>query len=176
MKFIKTEISGVFIIEPELNLDSRGYFGRFFCKQEAIKAGIDFDIVQINKSFTQNKGTIRGFHYQNHPMWEEKIVQCTKGSIYDVVVDIRKDSPTYMKWISFELSEENKKMVYTSKGIMNGFQSLTDGCELLYFMSQYYSPEHGSGIRFDDPSLNVNWPIANPILSERDKKLPFLKK
>lgn len=175
MKIIKTKIDGVLVIEPDMHFDFRGYFGRFFCKKEMFEAGIDFNIVQINRSFTKNKGTIRGFHYQKGKKWEKKIVQCLSGSIYNVVVDLRKKSPTYKEWFAVELSEKNKKMLLTEKGIANGFQSLKNNSEILYFMSQYHHPSSASGFKFDDPSVGVVWPIKKKFLSERDKELPFLK-
>lgn len=176
MIFTKTEINGVWIIELEPKADSRGYFSRLFCKKELAQAGIDLEIAQINRSFTKKRGTLRGLHYQKEPKWEAKIVQCVRGAIYNVVVDLRKDSPTFKSWIAVELSEDNKKMIYTPKGFANGFQSLTDNCELLYFMSEYYSPEHATGVRFNDPVFNINWPIENPKLSEKDAQLPFLER
>lgn len=175
MIFTKTEIDGVWIIEPEPRMDPRGYFARLFCKKELAQIGVDFDIKQINRSFSKKRGTLRGLHYQKEPTWEAKIVQCVRGAIYNVVVDFRKDSPTFKKWIAVELSEDNKKMIYTPKGFVNGFQALTDNCELLYFMSEYYSPEHAAGLRYNDIVFNINWPIENPELSEKDSQLPFFE-
>lgn len=172
MKFCKTKIKGVYIITPEPKRDKRGYFLRAFCKKELKSARIDFNIVQANLSFTKKKGTIRGLHFQKPPHWEEKIVQCLRGRIYNVVLDVRKNSPTFGKWISTELSEKNKKMVLTPKGCANGFQALTDNCGLLYFMSEYYAPESASGVRWNDSAFNIKWPIKKIILSEKDKNRP----
>jgi dTDP-4-dehydrorhamnose 3,5-epimerase len=174
MIFRKVKIEGPRIIEPEHKTDPRGYFSRIFGKDELAQAGIDFSMVQANISFTKNRGMLRGLHFQKEPKWESKIVQCLRGKIYNAAVDLRKDSPTFGEWFSEELSEESGKMLYTPKGFANGFQALTDNVELLYFMSEYYSPEHATGIRWNDPKLNIPWPVANPVLSERDKNLPLL--
>lgn len=175
MLFHKTSIEGLYLLEPELKLDERGFFGRFFCKQEFARAGVPFEIAQINRSFTKVRGMLRGLHYQKEPKWEAKVVGCLRGAIYNVAVDLREGSPTFGAWEAFELTEENKKMLYTPKGFANGFQAITDNCELLYFMSEFYSPEHASGLRYNDPKLGIAWPIAEPVLSEKDKNLPFLE-
>lgn len=175
MKFKKTKIEGLCIIEPELKIDERGYFARIFCKEEFAKIGIDFNIVQINRSLTKKKGTIRGMHFQKEPKAEDKIVVCVKGAIYDVAVDLRKNSKTFGQWVAEELTEENKKMFLIPKGFAHGFQTLTDNTEILYFMSEFYAPEYASGVRWNDPFFNIKWPIRNPILSEKDKNWPLIK-
>ena len=172
MLFHKTKLEGLLVIEPELREDMRGYFTRIFAKDEFAPLGIDFEVTQANRSFTKQKGMLRGLHFQKEPKWEPKVVQCIKGSIYIVSVDLRKNSPTLGQWVSNELSAENMKMLYTPKGFANGFQSLTDNIELLYFMGEYYSPEHALGIRYDDPELNIVWPLPNPIMLDKDKNLP----
>lgn len=169
MKFRQTKIKGVCLIEPEPKTDQRGYFLRAFCQKEMRGLGIDFNTVQINRSFTKKKGTIRGLHYQRHPYEEDKIVQCLKGEIYVVVLDLRKNSLTFGKWISEGLSEKNKKMILIPKGCANGFQTLTNDCEIEYFMSQYYSPKSGTGISWKDPFFKIKWPIKKVFLSEKDK-------
>lgn len=169
MKFRKTKIKGVYIIEPELKKDRRGYFTRVFCQKEIKSLGINFNIVQVNRSFTEKKGTIRGLHYQKLPYQEEKIVQCLKGEIYTVVLDLRRNSHTFGKWISEKLSEKNKRMILVPKGCANGFQTLTNNCLIEYFMSEYYSPKSGTGIRWNDPFFKIKWPIKKIILSEKDK-------
>ncbi|HUZ92725.1 MAG TPA: dTDP-4-dehydrorhamnose 3,5-epimerase [Candidatus Paceibacterota bacterium] len=174
MKFFKTEIDGAYRIELDVFEDERGWFARTFCIDEFKKAGIDFAVVQSNRSFTRQKGMLRGLHYQKEPMWEPKIVQCLRGKTFQVIADLRPASPTYKKWISLELTGENRTMFYSPKGCANGFQALTDDCELLYFMGERYSPEHATGVRYDDPALGIKWPIANPILSEKDKNLPTI--
>jgi len=175
MRYTEAKIKGVYVIELDFKIDERGYFARIFCKEELIKIGIDFNIVQINRSLTRQKGTIRGMHFQKEPKAEDKIIQCLKGAVYDVVVDLRKDSLTYGEWIAVELSEENKKMFFVPKGFAHGFQTLTDNCEMQYFMSEFYFPEHESGVRWNDPFFNIVWPIKNPILSEKDKNWPLMK-
>jgi dTDP-4-dehydrorhamnose 3,5-epimerase len=175
MIFNKTEIEGVWVIEPELKIDERGYFARIFCQEELRKNGLSFNIVQINRSFTKKKGTLRGIHFQKEPKAEDKVVQCQRGGIYNVVVDLRKNSKTLGQWLAVELTEDNKKMLLVSKGCANGFQALTDNCELLYFMSEFYSPEHASGLRWNDPKLKIPWPIDNPFLSEKDKNWPLME-
>jgi len=175
MKFQKTKIDGLYIIEPELRTDERGYFGRIFCKEELARIGFGFEAVQANRSSNNRKGMIRGMHFQNPPKAEDKIVQCLKGEIYDVAVDLRENSSTYGQWVGEELNEDNKKMFLIPKGFAHGFQTLTDDSEVLYFMSEFYSSEHASGIRWDDPFLNIQWPMQDPFLSEKDKNWPLIK-
>lgn len=176
MIFHKTKIKDLYIIEPELKSDERGYFARIFCKKELAKIGVDFDIVQINKSLNRKKGIVRGMHFQKPPKSEDKIVQCISGAIYDVAVDLRENSETFGQWIGVELSKENKKMLLIPKGFAHGFQSLEDNSEILYFLSEFYSPEYESGVRYNDPFLNIKWPIENPFLLERDKSWPLIRK
>lgn len=174
MKFKETKLKGLYIIEPEIHFDDRGYFARIFCKQELSKTGIDFNIVQANRSLNKKQGTIRGMHFQKPPKVEDKIIQCIKGKIYDVAIDLRQDSPTYGEWVAEKLSEENKKMFLIPKGFAHGFQTLTDNCEILYFMSEFYSPQYESGVRWDDPFFNIKWPIKNRVVSEKDKNWPLI--
>jgi len=175
MIFRKTKIEGLYIIELELKINERGYFARIFCKGELAKIGIDFNVVQINRSLTKKKGIIRGMHFQKPPKAEDKIVQCIQGAIYDVAIDLRKNSPTYAQWVAEELTEDNKKMFLIPKGLAHGFQTLTDNCEIQYFMSEFYSPEYASGVCWNDFLFNIKWPIKNPILSEKDKNWPLMK-
>lgn len=174
MIFRKTKIKGLYVIEPELKEDERGYFARTFCKEEFAKMGCDFEIAQTNRSMTFKKGMIRGMHFQKEPKAEDKIIQCLKGKIFDVAIDLRPKSPTYGQWMAKELSEENKKMFLIPKGFAHGFQTLTDNCETQYYMSEFYSPEYAAGVRWNDPAFNVTWPIENPELSERDKNWPLI--
>jgi dTDP-4-dehydrorhamnose 3,5-epimerase len=172
----KTKIEGLLILEPELKIDQRGYFARTFCKNELRDAGANFDIAQASLSFNKQKGTVRGMHFQKDPKAEDKIVQCLRGAIYDVAIDLRKGSPTYGKWVFEELNEENKKAFLIPKGFAHGFQSLTDNSEIQYFMSEFYSPEHSSGARWDDPFFNIDWPIKDSvILSDNDKNWPLIE-
>ncbi len=175
MKFKKTKIEGLYIIESELRKDERGYFTRNFCLDELKKNGLDFKIVQTNLSFTKKRGTIRGMHFQREPKSEGKIVQCLRGGVYDVAVDMRPKSKTYLKWLAIELNEENKKMLFIPKGFAHGFQTLTGNCLLQYFMSEFYSPVHGDGLRWNDPVLKIKWPVSRPVLSEKDQSWPLIE-
>ena len=176
MKFKKTKIKDLYIIEPESKVDKRGYFARIFCQKELKKIGSDFKIVQVNRSLTRKKGSIRGLHFQKNPRAENRIVTCIKGRVYDVAVDLRKNSATYGQWVAQELSEKNKKMLLIPKGFAHGFQALTDDCELLYFMSEFYSPEYSSGIRWNDTFINIKWPLKPTIMSQKDKNWPLTRK
>lgn len=176
MIFKKTKIEGLYIIEPELKLDERGYFTRTFCKEELAKEGLDFDVAQANHSLTKEKGAIRGMHFQKDPKAEAKIVQCLKGKIYDVAIDLRNSSKTYGQWVAEELTEDNKKMFFIPKGFAHGFQCLTDNCLVQYLMSEFYSKEHASGARWNDQFFNIEWPVKNPVLSEKDKNWPLINK
>lgn len=174
MIFTKTFIDGIHIIELEPKFDNRGYFSRVFCQDEFKKAGLEHNIVHINRSFNKLKGTVRGLHFQKEPMAEVKIVQCIKGKIFDVVVDLRPKSPTFKKWFSIELAADNRKLIYIPKGFAHGIQVLADNSILEYFVTQFYSPAHDSGIRWNDPTININWPLPVTVLSDKDKNLPFL--
>jgi dTDP-4-dehydrorhamnose 3,5-epimerase len=176
MIFIGTKIKGVYIMEPELLADERGFFTRSFCKEEFRNYGLDADIVQCNISCNKKRGTLRGMHYQIPPFEEAKIVSCTKGSIYDVVVDLRRDSPTYCQWHSEKLSADSYRMLYIPKGCAHGFQTLEDNCIVYYQMGEYYHSECASGIRWNDPSIGIVWPLPPMIISERDKNYGDLKK
>jgi len=173
MNFKRTKLKGVYIIEPELKKDKRGYFFRAFCKKELKDRGITFDVAQANRSFTKKKGTIRGLHSQKTPYQEDKILQCLSGEVYGVVLDIRKKSPNFGKWISIKLSEKNKKMLLVPKGCAVGIQTLTNNCELLYYVSEYYTPQKERGIRWDDPFFKIKWPIKKVFLSEKDKSWKY---
>jgi dTDP-4-dehydrorhamnose 3,5-epimerase len=174
MKFKETKLKGLYTIETKPRIDERGYLMRTFCEEELKKYGLQFTIVQVNQTLTKKKGTIRGMHFQTPPKAEDKIVQCLHGAIYDVVIDLRTDSPTYGKWVAEELNEDNKKMFFIPKGFAHGFQALTNNCEVQYFMSEFYSPEHSSGVRWNDPLFNIKWPIKNLSLSEKDRNWPLV--
>lgn len=175
MKFKETKIKGLYVIEPEPKIDERGYLMRIFCEEELKKNSLEFKIVQASRTLTNKKGTIRGMHFQKTPKAEDKIVQCLKGVIYDVAIDLREDSPTYGQWLAQELSEDNKKMFLISKGFAHGFQTLTDNCEIQYFMSEVCSSGHSFGVCYNDPFFNIKWPIENPSLSEKDKIWPLVE-
>jgi dTDP-4-dehydrorhamnose 3,5-epimerase len=176
MIFTKTKIKGVFVIDLEPRGDERGYFTRVFCKNELKKQNIPYNIVQVNRSLSADKGTIRGLHFQKFPKEEDKIVQCLKGKVFDVALDLRKNSKTYGKWVGEILSAENKKMFLIPKGCAHGFQTLEKDTVVEYFVSQYYSPEKEGGIRWNDPFYGIAWPIKNPIVSEKDGCWPNFKK
>ena len=173
MKFIETKIKGLYVIEPEPRIDERGYLMRVFCEDELKKQGINFKIVQASQTLTKEKNTLRGMHFQTGPKAEDKIVRCTRGKVFDVAIDLRQNSTTFGQWVGEELSEDNKKMFLIPKGFAHGFQTLTDNCELLYFMSEFYSGEHASGVRFDDTLFNITWPLSNPFTAEKDKNWPL---
>jgi dTDP-4-dehydrorhamnose 3,5-epimerase len=175
MSIIKTELEGVLIVEPQVFGDSRGWFCETYSKSKLNECGLDIDFIQDNHSFSANKGTLRGLHFQNNPKAQTKLVRCTKGSILDVAVDIRKGSPTYLKWVGVELSAENKKQLLVPKGFAHGFLTLTDDVEVQYKVDEYYSPENDRSIKFDDPAIGVDWNIETPILSDKDKKAPLVK-
>jgi len=176
MIITKTKIDGVFVIKQELRGDHRGYFTRVFCKDELKKAGISYNIVQINRSLTAKKGTIRGIHYQLPPHAEDKIIQCIKGEIFDVVVDLRKSSKTYGQWVSEVLSENNHTMMLVPKGCGHGFQTLKTNCVIEYFVSAFYAPEYERGIRWNDPFFRISWPLKTITTSEKDGKWPDYEK
>ena len=175
MRFQETKLSGVFEIMPELKDDERGHFARIFCENELREHGIAFRIRQINRSSNKTKGTLRGFHFQKHPRWEAKITQALSGSFYVVIVDLRPDSKTFKQWVSLELSAQKKNLLYAPIGCANAFLTLADNSEMLYLMSEFYSPEHASGFSCKDPEVNVQWPFAPTIVSPKDAELPFLK-
>jgi dTDP-4-dehydrorhamnose 3,5-epimerase len=170
--FTETKIKGVFIIEPELIKDERGFFSRSFCQDEFEKQGLETSIVQCNISYNKKKGTLRGMHYQAPPHEEVKMVSCTKGAIYDVVLDLRKESEMYGRWLSIELTDENNKTLYIPKGCAHGFQSLMDNTIVYYQMMEGYHPECARGIRWDDPAFGIQWPFRKAIISEKDSNFP----
>ena len=174
MKFTPTSLKGVFIVDLQPFADSRGWFARTYCKNEFEEIGHTKEWVQLNHSFTNKKGAVRGMHYQLPPFSEIKMVRCIAGAVYDVVVDIRKGSATFLQWTGVELSAANKKMIYIPEGFAHGFQTLTDNCELLYHHSSYYTPGAEGGIRYDDQLVNIKWPLAVTDISDRDLAHPLL--
>lgn len=175
MNAVNTDIEDVIIIEPKVFGDHRGWFTETYSKGKFKEFGIDIDFIQDNHSFSAQKGTLRGLHFQINPKAQTKLVRCTKGKILDVAVDLRKGSSTYKKWVGVELSEDNKKQLLIPKGFAHGFLTLTDNVEVQYKVDEYYAPECDRSIRFDDPEIGVDWEIENPILSEKDLKAPLLK-
>ena len=168
MKFLETKLKDVIIIEPETSEDERGSFYRIWDKKIFQENGLNDNLVQISISFNKKKGTLRGMHFQKKPFEEAKIVRCTKGKIFDVVIDLRPESKTFMSWASFELDSNESKILYIPEGFAHGFQTLEDNTELVYQISNWYSPEHASGLRWDDNKFQINWPIQNPIISKKD--------
>ena len=175
MEKIATEIEGVYILNPRVFGDYRGYFMETYSERVFHDLGIDTIFVQDNQSYTKEKGTLRGIHFQNAPMAQSKLVRVVHGAVLDVAVDLRKGSPTYKKWISVELSAENKKMFYIPKGFGHGFLTLTDDVEFVYKVDNFYSKECDRGIQFNDPAIGVEWGIDKPILSPKDLTSPLLE-
>jgi dTDP-4-dehydrorhamnose 3,5-epimerase len=171
MIFKETALKGAFTIKIEPIEDERGFFARTWCKKEFEAHGLNSDLVQCNTSFNKKKGTLRGMHYQASPHGEAKLVRCTMGSIYDVIIDIRNESKTYLKWFACELTAVNRKMLYIPVGFAHGFQTLEDNTEVFYQMSEYYYPEYAQGIRWDDSTIAIKWPIQPIIISAKDKYL-----
>lgn len=170
MLFTETELKGAFVIELEKRGDERGFFARTFCRKEFAAHGLNTQLPQANMSFSRFKGTLRGMHYQIHPHAEAKLVRCTRGAVFDVAVDLRSDSPTYLKWLGVQLSAENYKMFYIPEGFAHGYMTLDDHSELIYMVSAFYTPEKERGVRWDDPAFNIKWPLAPEIISDKDKK------
>lgn len=174
MRFEKTPLPGVWTIEPELLGDERGWFARTFDAAEFQERGMNPAVVQCNASFNAKAGTLRGMHYQAEPYGEAKLVRCVRGAIYDVAVDLREDSPTFRRWHGLELSAANRLAFYIPAGLAHGFQTLSDEVEVLYQMSAPYVPESARGVRFDDPTFAIEWPLVagERIVSERDRAFP----
>jgi dTDP-4-dehydrorhamnose 3,5-epimerase len=169
VKFAPTPLAGAYLVELERLADDRGFFARSFCQNEFKAKGLDPCLAQCNVSFNARRGTLRGLHYQDKPHEEAKLVRCTRGAIWDVIVDLRQDSPTRLRWHAAELSAENRAAFYVPKGFAHGFQTLADDTEVLYQMSEFYQPELARGVRWDDPKLAIAWPIPDPVLSPRDR-------
>jgi dTDP-4-dehydrorhamnose 3,5-epimerase len=171
--FTETTLQGAFVIDLEPLEDERGHFARSFCREEFAPRGLKTDVAQCNVSFNRKKGTLRGLHFQSSPKAEAKLVRCTRGAIHDVIIDLRPDSPTYCKWTSVELTDRNLKMLYVPEEFAHGFQTLVDDSEVFYQMFEFYSPEHASGVRWDDPAFGIRWPLDPPILSPKDRSYPL---
>lgn len=170
----ETVLTGVYLIEPKVFGDARGYNYESWSKRDMMWSGLFYNWVQDNQSFSAKAGTLRGLHFQEGDYSQAKLVRVVRGSVMDYVVDLRKGSPTYLKWAEFELSTENKLQLVVPRGFAHGFVTLTDDVEFIYKLDNYYAPEHESGIRFDDPLLNIDWNVSEPILSDKDMKLPYL--
>ncbi|MCK5613606.1 dTDP-4-dehydrorhamnose 3,5-epimerase [Candidatus Pacearchaeota archaeon] len=170
MLFTETELEGAFVIELEKFEDERGFFARTWCRKEFEAQGLNVNLAQCNTSFNRKKGTLRGMHYQTHPHKETKLVRCTKGALYDVIIDLRSRSKTYTKWIGVELTAENRKMLYVPEGFAHGFQTLVNDTEVFYQMTAFFVSESGRGVRWDDPLFDIKWPPEDDrILSDKDR-------
>ena len=172
MIFTETKLAGAFVIEPERRADKRGFFARTYCRQEFEEHGLNPDVVQCNVSFNKRKGTLRGMHYQAAPFAEVKLVRCTSGSIYDVIIDLRPASATFKQYFFAELSAENRRMLYIPEDFAHGFQTLQDDTEVFYQMAQGYSAEHARGVRWNDPAFGIEWPKDERIIIQRDQNYP----
>lgn len=170
----RTSISGLFIIERKPITDSRGFFCRFFCAEEFQCMGLKKPLAQINHTFTSKKGTIRGLHFQHPPCDEVKIVSCLRGEIFDVAVDIRQNSPTFLQWFGTSISANNKRSFFIPGGFAHGFQTLTDDTEILYLVSEFYTPEKEGALNAQDPMIKIEWPIGITEFSDKDKAAPFI--
>lgn len=174
MRINKLSLEGAFVIEPEPVTDDRGIFARFFCQHELQSTLHGKNIVQINHALTRQKGTIRGMHFQRPPKAEIKMVKCLHGSVFDVMIDLRSYSSTFLKWHGEKLSAENMNMMYIPEGFAHGFQTLEKNCELLYLHTEFYSPEHEGSVRYNDPKIGIKWPLEITDVSERDRSHPLL--
>lgn len=174
MIFTETKLRGAYIIEPEMIADERGFFARTWSEEEFSMERLNAKLVQCNASGNKRKGTLRGMHFQTSPHEEAKLVRCTAGALYDVIVDLRRDSPTWGQWFGAELTRQNLRMMYVPEGFAHGYQTLADDTEVFYQMSEYYHPESARGIRWDDPTIAIEWPLEISVISERDRMLPLI--
>jgi len=173
MHFIETDIAGAKVIDPSPHADDRGRFLRAWCAREFSEHGLDFVPVQANMGFSRTRGTTRGMHLQVAPALEAKLVRCTRGSMFDVVLDLRPDSPTFRKWYGVELSAENSRMLFVPENCAHGYQTLEDGTEMHYMTSAYFTPGAARGVRFDDPAFAIRWPLAATVVSDQDRNWPL---
>ncbi|MFW5904699.1 MAG: dTDP-4-dehydrorhamnose 3,5-epimerase [bacterium] len=172
MIFRETGLAGAWLVEVEPHTDERGQFSRIWCRREFGERGLATDLVQASLSWNRRRRILRGMHYQAAPFEEVKLVRCVRGAVHDVIIDLRPDSPSFLEHFAVDLTADNRRSVYVPEGFAHGFQVLDDGSEVLYHMSEFYSPDHGRGVRWDDPTFGIDWPIADPILNERDRSYP----
>jgi dTDP-4-dehydrorhamnose 3,5-epimerase len=175
MQFFKTKVQGACLIDLERREDERGFFARSWCTKEFASNGLNPGVVQINVGYTIKKAGLRGMHYQLPPNWEAKTVRCVRGAVFDVVVDLRPDSPTHKQWDGFELTCDNHRMLYIPEGCAHGYQTLMDASELEYLTTAFYAPESARGVRFDDPAFAINWPLPIGVISQADRSWPDYK-
>jgi len=173
--FRETKLPGAFVIELQKHEDERGFFARSWCRREFEAHGLDPRMAQRDVSFNKVKGTLRGMHYQAAPCAEAKLVRCTRGAIYDVIIDLRRESVTYKQHVSEVLSSNNYKALFVPEGFAHGFQTLEDNSEVFYQMSAFYSPEHQRGLRYNDPAFRINWPVDATVISDRDRNYEDFK-
>jgi dTDP-4-dehydrorhamnose 3,5-epimerase len=176
MRFTKTAIANAWVIDPDPHEDNRGRFMRAWCVREFSARGLDFSPVQANMGFSIHKGTVRGMHFQEAPALEAKLVRCTRGVIFDVVLDVRPGSPSYGKWYGVELSAENGRMLYVPEHCAHGYQTLQEYTEIYYMASEAYSPSSARGVRFDDPAFSFRWPLPVTMVSEQDRNWPLVER
>jgi dTDP-4-dehydrorhamnose 3,5-epimerase len=172
MKFVETGLSGAYIIEPDLIEDERGFFARVFCRHEFEEHGLNLGLVQCNISYNKVSGTLRGMHYQEQPHSEVKLVRCTTGAIFDVIIDLRRESPTFMMWFAAELSQRNRHMLYVPEGFAHGYQTMESCTEVFYQVSEFYNRASERGVRWNDPAFAIEWPLPVTILSKKDEAHP----
>jgi len=173
MIFTESELPGAFVVDLERREDDRGFFARAWCANEFSDHGLNTRLVQANLSFNDREGTLRGMHFQGEPAAEAKLIRCTRGSIFDAIVDLRADSPTFKRWIGVELSADNRRALYVPEGFAHGYQTLEPETETFYLVSQYYTPEAEGGVRWDDPAFGIEWPNPeSPLLSDKDRSWP----
>jgi len=176
MRFAETGVVGAKVIDPAPHQDDRGRFMRAWCAREFAEHGVNFVPVQANMGLSTHKGTVRGMHFQNETAPEAKLVRCTKGAMFDVVLDLRPGSATYNQWYGTELSAENGRMLYVPEHCAHGYQTLEDGTEMYYMTSAYYTPSAARGVRFDDPAFHIEWPLDATVISEQDRNWPLVKR
>lgn len=172
MIFAETDVAGAFVIDPEPLCDERGFFARTWCRREFGARGLDVRMAQCNISYNPRKGTLRGLHYQVPPFAEAKLVRCTRGAVYDVILDLRRDSPTFRRWVAVTLSADNRSAAYIPQGCAHGFLTLEDDTEVFYQISEFYAPDWARGVRWNDPAFGIEWPIAVQVISHRDASYP----
>ena len=172
MIFAETHLKGAYIIEPEKRCDERGFFARSWCEKEFSNHNLNARTVQCNISFNKRKGTLRGMHYQIAPSAETKLIRCTQGAIYDVIIDLRPASSTFKQYVAETLTARDHKMLYVPEGFAHGFVTLEDNSEVFYQMSAFYAPQHARGVRWNDPAFGIEWPIRQPIMADRDRDYP----
>jgi len=172
MRFIETELQGAYLLELERREDERGFFARAWCRRELEAQGLDTRVSQCNVSFNERQGTLRGMHYQRAPFAETKLIRCTRGAIFDVIIDLRRDSSTYRQWLGAELTADNDRMLYVPDGFAHGYVTLVDETETFYWVSEFYEPDSEGGVRWNDPAFEVQWPVTPVVISDKDRDWP----